>query len=89
MSALPFVTESNFILDGDPVGYFFHRPTSEPRGFSHLVFSKTGLQNKEHSLIISSTEELDYDVFINFDYAIYTYVGLVTSKSDNHFLIKA
>ncbi|KAK7455132.1 hypothetical protein VKT23_011003 [Stygiomarasmius scandens] len=72
MSALPFVTESNFILDGDPVGYFFHRPTSEPRGFSHLVFSKTELQNKEHSLIISSTEELDYDVFINFDYAIYT-----------------
>ncbi|KAF5373809.1 hypothetical protein D9758_000977 [Tetrapyrgos nigripes] len=74
--ALPFVTESNFILDDSPAGYFYLKPStvSNSEYLYHenaLVFSKTGLTNNDHTLVIS-TAGLDHDVFINFDYAVYT-----------------
>ncbi|THV03990.1 hypothetical protein K435DRAFT_230457 [Dendrothele bispora CBS 962.96] len=71
---LPFVTESYFILDSSPVGHFFYEPTHEFEYLSQRsvsVFSKTGLTNEAHTLVIS-TAGIDRDVFINFDYAVYT-----------------
>ncbi|KAF5373814.1 hypothetical protein D9758_000975 [Tetrapyrgos nigripes] len=69
------VTECNFTLDGTAVGHFLHEPTASRElqyGENAMVFSKTGLSNEEHIFMIS-TAGIDHDVFVNFDYAIYTF----------------
>ena len=68
-------TECNFTLDGQAAGNFFHSPSSSlDMIYNALVFSHTNLQNSDHVLNIS-TSGVDHDVFINFDYAIYTFVA--------------
>ncbi|KAJ3903873.1 hypothetical protein F5879DRAFT_802781 [Lentinula edodes] len=70
-------TAANFTLDGSLVGTFNHSPntsTSAPDfqfNQSALAFSKDGLKNITHQMVIS-TSGLSEDVWVNFDYALYT-----------------
>ncbi|KAJ7456582.1 hypothetical protein FB451DRAFT_1098704 [Mycena latifolia] len=65
-------TKANFSIDGTSAGTFTHTPTSSTDlQYNALVFSQTGLSNAAHSLLIS-TEGAD-DIYVNFDYAIYTH----------------
>ncbi|THV03973.1 hypothetical protein K435DRAFT_230092 [Dendrothele bispora CBS 962.96] len=65
-------TECNFTLDGAVVGNYSHSPTSSlDLEYNVTVFSKTGLLNQDHTFQIGATGT--DDVFINFDYAIYTF----------------
>jgi hypothetical protein len=67
-------TECNFTLDGQAAGNFFHAPSSSYAFiYNALAFSRSNLQNANHTLNIS-TSGISHDVFINFDYAIYTSV---------------
>jgi hypothetical protein len=67
-------TECNFTLDGQAAGSFFHAPNASFEFiYNALVFSRSNLPNATHTLNIS-TSGVDHDVFINFDYAIYTSV---------------
>ncbi|KAF8998267.1 hypothetical protein BDQ17DRAFT_1411126 [Cyathus striatus] len=72
------LTVANFTIDGQMVGTFRHDPdlTSTDILFNQLVFNKTDIPNGVHQLIIS-TSDVDFSVFINFDYAIYTHVDSV------------
>ncbi|THV03989.1 hypothetical protein K435DRAFT_585998, partial [Dendrothele bispora CBS 962.96] len=64
-------TECNFTLDGAVVGNYSHSPSSSPDlNYSVPVFSKTSLPNQDHTFQIGAAG-LEYEVFINFDYAIY------------------
>ncbi|KAJ3929066.1 MAG: hypothetical protein NXY57DRAFT_900799 [Lentinula lateritia] len=70
-------TAANFTLNGSLVGTFNHSPntsTSAPDfqfNQSALAFSKAGLKNVTHQMVIS-TSGLSEDVWVNFDYALYT-----------------
>lgn len=68
-------TECNFTLDGQVVGNFYHLPNQSTSALQYnaLAFSASGLNNSQHDLVIS-TNDLPYAVYINFDYAVYTYV---------------
>ncbi|THV03987.1 hypothetical protein K435DRAFT_714971 [Dendrothele bispora CBS 962.96] len=67
------LTECNFTLDGVVVGHFVHQPTTSlDLEYNATVFSQTGLPNKDHAFQISTTGVED-SVFVNFDYAIYTF----------------
>ncbi|THV03976.1 hypothetical protein K435DRAFT_835569 [Dendrothele bispora CBS 962.96] len=66
-------TECNFTLDGAVVGNYNHSPSSSPDlNYKATVFSKTSLPNQDHTFQIGAAG-LEYEVFINFDYAIYTF----------------
>jgi hypothetical protein len=39
--------------------------------YNSLAFSQDGLANIDHTLLIT-TKDVPYNVFLNFDYAIYT-----------------
>ena len=68
-------TETNFTLDGVVVSTFTHNPTTSfDLEYNQLVFSQTDLDNTEHTLK-ASISGVDHDVYINFDYANYTYVS--------------
>ena len=68
-------TECNFTLDGQAAGSFFHAPSSSVEFvYNALVFSRSNLQNTHHLLNIS-TSGVNHNVFINFDYAIYTFAS--------------
>lgn len=68
------VTQTNFTLDGKLMSTFIHNPTTSlDLDYNQLVFSQTGLANQEHTLK-ASISGVDHDVYINFDYANYTYV---------------
>ncbi|KAF9269680.1 hypothetical protein L218DRAFT_283529 [Marasmius fiardii PR-910] len=65
-------TDCNFILDGVLKKQYSHLPTSQlGLEYNVEVFNATGLENKLHTLEIS-TGKLDHEVFMNFDYAMYT-----------------
>ncbi|TFK36368.1 hypothetical protein BDQ12DRAFT_580607, partial [Crucibulum laeve] len=66
-------TVADFTLDGQVAGHFSHAPdlTTTDFQYNSLVFSKTGIQNGVHQLVIS-TSGVDFNVYVNFDYAIYT-----------------
>ncbi|THV03980.1 hypothetical protein K435DRAFT_962113 [Dendrothele bispora CBS 962.96] len=69
------VTECNFTLDGTVVGHFLHQPSNSldlQYRDDAMVFSKTGLSNENHTFQISTTG-VNHDVFVNFDYAMYTF----------------
>ncbi|KAK7681917.1 hypothetical protein QCA50_014879 [Cerrena zonata] len=69
------VTQSNFTLDGKLMSTFTHNPTTSlDLDYNQLVFSQTGLANQEHTLK-ASISGVDHDVYINFDYANYTFVN--------------
>ncbi|KAG6888114.1 hypothetical protein C0995_010622 [Termitomyces sp. Mi166 len=66
-------TLCNFTLDDEFITQYHHIPTSSKEyNFNSLVFSKDGLLNKSHTLLIS-TSGLSRDVFTSFDYAIYQF----------------
>lgn len=67
------LTMANFTIDGGSPTLFQHAPdltTSTPL-FNQLVFSRTNLVNANHKLIIS-TSGVNTNVYVGFDYAIYT-----------------
>ncbi|KAK7467659.1 hypothetical protein VKT23_004712 [Stygiomarasmius scandens] len=69
------VTECNFTLDGTFAGHFLHQPTASldlQYNDNAMVFSKTSLSNENHTFQISTTG-VNHDVFVNFDYAMYTF----------------
>ena len=57
------------------MGSFNHEPDMSTYNLQYnaTVFSASGLTNTQHTLLIS-TNDYPYSTFINFDYAIYTYV---------------
>ncbi|KAF9253961.1 hypothetical protein L218DRAFT_811178, partial [Marasmius fiardii PR-910] len=65
-------TECNFTLDGVLRKQYSHQPTSQlGLEYNVQVYNETGLENKMHMLEVS-TGKLDHEVFLNFDYAMYT-----------------
>ncbi|KAF9002742.1 membrane bound O-acyl transferase family-domain-containing protein [Cyathus striatus] len=66
---------ANFTIDGQIVGSFSHSPDLSTTKilYNQMVFSKTDLPNGRHQLVVSTTLD-DMNVFICFDYAIYTQV---------------
>ncbi|PPQ88330.1 LOW QUALITY PROTEIN: hypothetical protein CVT25_012441 [Psilocybe cyanescens] len=68
------LTLANFTLDGKAPQLFQHAPdlTSQDIEYNQLVFSQTNLINAQHTLVIS-TSGVDSNVYVNFDYAIYTH----------------
>ncbi|KAJ4466568.1 hypothetical protein C8R41DRAFT_871582 [Lentinula lateritia] len=81
-------TAANFTLNGSLVGTFNHSPntsTSAPDfqfNQSALAFSKAGLKNVTHQMVIS-TSGLSEDVWVNFDYALYTFQDATTISSES------
>ncbi|KAJ3770466.1 hypothetical protein FB446DRAFT_744175 [Lentinula raphanica] len=77
-------TAANFTLDGNLVSTFNHSPNSSssaPNFYfndSALAFSKTGMKNISHQMVIS-TSGLNSNYYLNFDYALYTFQNLGTS----------
>ncbi|KIK58834.1 hypothetical protein GYMLUDRAFT_245909 [Collybiopsis luxurians FD-317 M1] len=74
-------TAASFILDGFIAGSFTHSPDSSAPAFQFnaLVFSETGLENISHQLVINTVGYSD-DIWVNFDYALYTLEAAVTSS---------
>ncbi|KAF8647466.1 hypothetical protein AX16_006672 [Volvariella volvacea WC 439] len=67
-------TVCDFILDGRPAGSFIHEPTDSPLlEYNSLVFARVGLTNTTHNLTIETTGITDENIFVNFDYSIYTF----------------
>ncbi|KAG6812414.1 hypothetical protein H0H92_002990 [Tricholoma furcatifolium] len=65
-------TACDFVLDGTTVSSMDHTPsTSTALEYNSLVFSQTNLANAAHTLEIV-TSGYNRDIFVNFDYAIYT-----------------
>ncbi|KAG6817766.1 hypothetical protein H0H87_003174 [Tephrocybe sp. NHM501043] len=76
-------TESlaDFILDGEVISTFHHNPTnSSAYEFNSLVFSKDGLANINHTLLIK-TSGVDRHIYNNFDYATYTFDDTPTAPN--------
>ncbi|KAE9396740.1 hypothetical protein BT96DRAFT_884472 [Gymnopus androsaceus JB14] len=69
-------TAANFTIDGALSGTFSHSPNSSAPDFqfnqSALAFSTTDLENGAHQMIIS-TSGLSENVWVNFDFALYTF----------------
>ena len=67
------LTEANFTVDGNSPVLFQHVPNMAITDvlFNQMVFHQQGLENTQHTLVIS-TAGVNYDVYVNFDYAIYT-----------------
>ncbi|KAE9402050.1 hypothetical protein BT96DRAFT_1017864 [Gymnopus androsaceus JB14] len=81
-------TAANFTIDGALSGTFSHSPDSSAPDFqfnqSSLAFSKTGMKNATHQMIIS-TSGLSENVWVNFDYALYTFQeGVAITSSGSH-----
>lgn len=77
-------TAVNITLDDQPPQLFEHIPdvTRDDIEYNQLGFSQTGLDNTNHTLVIS-VSGLTEQIWVNFDYAIYTqvpYVFLVVEK---------
>ncbi|KIK61852.1 hypothetical protein GYMLUDRAFT_165570 [Collybiopsis luxurians FD-317 M1] len=72
-------TAADFLLDGFIAGSFTHSPNASALLFqfneSALAFSKTGLENATHQMVIT-TAGFGQDIYVNFDYALYTFVIL-------------
>ncbi|KAF5388896.1 hypothetical protein D9757_005057 [Collybiopsis confluens] len=71
-------TAANFTLDGVVEDAYRHSPDPNAPDFqfneSALAFAQTGLENSTHNLLISTSG--DETIFVNFDYALYTFVIL-------------
>jgi hypothetical protein len=68
-------TNCNFTLDGNFMSSFNSKPnlTTHNLDYNVTAFSIGGLSNTQHTLVISANDYPN-STFINFDYAIYTYV---------------
>ncbi|KAF9014183.1 hypothetical protein BDQ17DRAFT_1342232 [Cyathus striatus] len=75
-------TMVNFTIDGQIMGNFVHVADFSTNDILHnqTVFGMTGLSNGIHQLVISASG-LDINVYINFDYAIYTHIDGVDVSS--------
>ena len=67
------LTLANFTLDGTNPELYQHAPDLSRMDidYNQLVYSKQDLINAEHTLAIS-TSDVNTNVYVNFDYAIYT-----------------
>lgn len=67
------LTTANFSVDGGTPTLFQHAPdlTTTTIQYNQLVFSQTNLPNASHTLDIT-TSGVNENVYVNFDYAIYT-----------------
>lgn len=67
------LTLANFTLDGTSPELYQHALdlTRTDIDYNQLVYSKQDLINAEHTLVIS-TSGVNTNIFVNFDYAIYT-----------------
>ncbi|KAG6914169.1 hypothetical protein DXG01_001955 [Tephrocybe rancida] len=73
-------TACNFTLDGSSAGSFSHIPsTSTLLEYNSLVFSRANLANTAHSLVLT-TSVADREIFVNFDYALYTFDDTSTAS---------
>ncbi|KIL67155.1 hypothetical protein M378DRAFT_9777 [Amanita muscaria Koide BX008] len=62
----------NITLDGKNAGVFSHKPdTRSDPSYNVTIFSKSGLANTSHELVIGTNDYYNYS-YINFDWAIYT-----------------
>lgn len=62
----------DFTMDDKPAGTFKYNANTElTTRYQVLVFSHTGLQLGQHSLLVSATPSTVFS-YVNFDYAIYT-----------------
>ncbi|KAF5331008.1 hypothetical protein D9619_005245 [Psilocybe cf. subviscida] len=73
-SGITTLTALNFTLDDQPPQFKLHAPdvTTTDIQYNFMLFSQTGLPAAQHSLLVS-TSGVDNDVYVNFDYAIYTH----------------
>ena len=71
----PIVTFTNvsFTMDGVAAGTFVHAPDPEKVSpdYNVTIYSETGLQNAEHTLVITMMQDLNPSVLL-FDWAMYT-----------------
>ncbi|KAF8875770.1 hypothetical protein BD779DRAFT_1449859 [Infundibulicybe gibba] len=69
------LTECDFYIDGFHSSSYRHAPTTSTElDYNVLAFSLTGLVNSDHQINIVTANK-NYSTFLNFDYAMYTYVG--------------
>jgi len=75
-------TNCNFTLDGVLVGAYNHQPNENTEALQYNVtaYSTSSLSNTPHEMVIS-TSDYPVNVYLNFDYAIYTYVYSVIAPS--------
>ncbi|KAK7681919.1 hypothetical protein QCA50_014881 [Cerrena zonata] len=74
-ASITTITQTNFTLDNELVSTFTHNPTTSlDLDYNQLVFQQTGLANQNHTLK-ASISGVDHNVYINFDYANYTFVN--------------
>ncbi|KAF5330548.1 hypothetical protein D9619_005238 [Psilocybe cf. subviscida] len=68
------LTAVNFTLDEQPPVSKLHAPSvlTSDFEFNAMLWSQTGLPATQHTLVVS-TSGVDNDVYVNFDYAIYTH----------------
>ncbi|KAF8197599.1 hypothetical protein BJ912DRAFT_953983 [Pholiota molesta] len=68
------LTAANFTLDGNAPQLFQHAPdlTTTAFQYNQLVYSQTNLINAQHTLVVS-TSGVNANVYVNFDYVIYTH----------------
>lgn len=68
-------TNASFELDGLPLGNFEHVPQPEQEQYIYnvLLSSKTGLNNTEHTLMMTAMQGGNSSLLL-FDYAVYTSV---------------
>lgn len=63
----------NFIVDSIPALQFQYIPTRQNQFlFQHSVFTKDNLKDGTHTLVITGPPKGGADIYVNFDYAIYT-----------------
>ena len=66
-------TECNFILDGTLRKSYTHQPVkNKGTEYNVEVYREDGLDNRLHTLSVE-TGKKDYEVFLAFDYATYTW----------------
>lgn len=67
------VTNVTFAMDGATSGTFVHTPDPEKEtpDYNFTIYSKTGLQNGEHMLVMTMMQDSGPSVLM-FDWAIYT-----------------
>ncbi|KAK7032623.1 hypothetical protein VNI00_012886 [Paramarasmius palmivorus] len=72
-TGLTTLSQCNFTLDGQLQKEYVYTPDSEPGlKYGEEAFNISGLANTSHSLKMS-VGGLDHEVYLNFDYANYTY----------------
>ncbi|KAG5653535.1 hypothetical protein H0H81_012476 [Sphagnurus paluster] len=67
-------TLCDFTLDGRAAGSFSHLESANTNlDYNQLVFKRENLTNTPHKLVVSTSGVADRDIYVNFDYAIYTF----------------